>query len=88
MGYAREDLDDMRAELAQWGEETRRQAEALEAARQVTAEAVRPFEARLRSAEDACQGLEARIAQAQAKIASNDGRVRELVMLAVTRGKS
>ena len=87
MGYAREDMADMRAELVQWGEETRKQAEALGAARQETAEALRPFEAKLRSAEDACQALEARIAQAQAKIASNDSRVQELIMLAVTRGK-
>lgn len=86
MGYAREDMDDMRAELAQWAEETRSQAEALAAARQETADALRPFESQLRSAEDACLALEARIAQAEAKMASNDGRMRELTLLAVTRG--
>lgn len=85
MEYVREDMDDMRLELAQWREEHRRRAEAMVSALRETEESLEPYLGRLREAEERCRDMEAKIVEVKARIVKNDQRIVELLKLVVQK---
>ncbi len=77
--YAREDMDEMRRELAHWRNEARRKAQDLDAAARRTDEVLEPLRDALRAADAQCRDVESKIAEMQAAIAFNDRRLAEIL---------
>ena len=88
MEYVGQDLDEMKAELAQWRGQRKRHVDSMGGALRTTRDALAPYQKRLLVAEEQCREMSRRITAIRATIAKNDEKIRTMIMGVVTRTAS